>query len=503
MVELEHTTLSKSELLARQSQTEQRPSDNPLIREGQLLYQGISSIPGFAKEVLDEPHRSDTIKNALLSAGLTFSLSCLKRSPGLAWTAGQILLPALLISSSKDIITHAGEVKDALVDNWHSARNWQHNAEIMKEHVGRFGVDFAISTVASGLAERAGRSYFSLKTPGVDSLPELKLENLRGNWKKHMAGEVVPYKLFSRDGGGMRQVDLFVPPSYQLPDNQTSLPGFRSNAGLLIAPDGLKLGFGLLKNLQVTSMAQTNGLANLRRDPGLNYVAAFPHAKTFRVLPGLNLATWHHDAGLITPGGWLAPRAEFSDVNFMADIEKTVTKLLGTRGTTLAGFSSGGILANETAARLGPERVQAVVSVASTINGLEPPARAGQFRLIVRNSGDPTLPEAGGVGKSSSVLSALGHKVIRSSNPQGLIGYGLKPYSEQVLLNKSEMSIGLLQKKFALANGEPVVSYVRLDDAVHDWPKRISGSKSVEFDLNQMIKNIVNKNWQNFQIQNS
>ena len=135
-----------------------------------------------------------------------------------------------------------------------------------------------------------------------------------------------------------------------------------------------------------------------------------------------------------------------------------IHKITGNQRHNASWFLCGGILANETAARLGPERVQAVVSVASTVNGLEPPARSGQFLLIFRSTGDPTLPEAGGVGKSSRVLSALGHKVIRSSNPQGLSGIWFRTIFRTSTFSKSEMSGGVLQKKFALANGNPVMS---------------------------------------------
>lgn len=488
---------------------EPNPAENALIREGQLLWRGIAFAPEKLKEAFTEGERISTIKTAVFSAGLTFAFACLRRSPTMAWTAGRVLLPALSLSALKDFRADAGAARDAFLDNWNSADNWEDNLANVKEHIGKTAADLVITTIASGLAEGIGASYFGLKTPGLEKIPDLKTANLQTNWHKHQNGETVAYRLFSQAGGGMRRVDLFIPPKFELPE--PGLSNFEAKTGLLIAPDGLELGLGRLRNLKPPAMAELNGLANLNMDPEINYVAAFPHAKQFRVLPGVNVAAWFHDSGLIKPGGWLAPQEAFSDAQFIADVERTVSAITGTKRSTIAGFSSGGILANEAAALIGPERVKSVVSVASTVTGLEPAAKPGQFRLYVRDLGDPTLPQTGGPGGKSSILAILGHDSIRNSRPLNQIEYGLEPYPKTSLFSRSGIRSGVYQEFYGLDSGAPVLSYVQLKTDSHGWPNRMTSpsdgsissrfngvSRVPELDLNSMIKEIVSGNLERF-----
>lgn len=478
-------------------------SQNALVREGMLLWQGISAIPESAREAFDSQHRQGTISNAFFSAGITFALSCLKRDPALAWTAGRVLGPALFLSSAKDFSVHAESIGDALVDNWHSDRNWSLNVSTMKNSIGRFGVDLSVAAVSGGLAEAGGRSYFGLKGPELKGLPRLNAENVRANWDRHMSGELVPYSLLSAEGGGIRQVDLFVPKSYEA----------SKEAGLLIGPDSTLMGFGPLKNLKKPGMALTNGLANLEMDPNIDYIAAFPHAKQFRVLPGVNMSAWFHESGLVTPGGLLAPKPKYSDVNFLSDLDSSLKDIFNTRKATIVGFSAGGMLGIETASRLGPERVQATVSVASTITGLEPAARAGQFRLFVNDLGDQTFPITGGAGGPSKILVFLGHDAAKLSQPRQQTAYGLSPYDIGEIVRPDIKAIPkVFQRNYALKDGTPLVSTVELDTGAHGWPNRRTdhpGDTSVMtrfnhvsridgFNLNSIIKEIVNGNFDNF-----
>lgn len=491
-----------------------KPSSNALVREAQLIWKGVSSTPDYLRTSFDADHRAQTAHTALISAGLTLALSCVKRSPSLSWTVGRVAGPALAVPVLTDLSARAGVMKEAMADTWSSSKNWNQNVRIARESMGQFTADFAISAFASGLAEKFGRSYFAAKTPGVNALPELNKEGVLANWQKHMDGEIVPYKMLSPEGGGMRQVDLFIPPNLRLASESSS--GSRSN--LLIAQDGLKLDHGRLKNLELPDA----GLINLRADETIDYIAAFTHPKRFRVVPGLNMAAWRHESGLIKEGGWFAPKTGNIDSAYIMDVERTLTSMFKTDRTVLAGYSSGAMLSNEVAAKLGPERIRGVISVASTVTGKEPPAVPGQFRLIVRDNGDPTLLQSGGAGGKAKLLARLGHRDVMQSMPERQIDYALSPYKPQTLghsletmmSNNYEISPLASIRHFALADGTPILAHIKTNHGKHAWmtaeETKINGNKKAEsalpshlqdhLDLNLLVKEIVNGNLQRFSV---
>lgn len=495
------------ELLESEAESQVQPSSNALIREAQLLWHGLSSAPKHVQNSFSADERGRTLTNAAISAGITLALTCLKRSPSLSWTTGRVLVPALSASLISDLGARSSMVASAMADNWQSDRNWKQNVAIAEDNIGKFTADFAINAFASGLAEKAGRSYFGLKSPGVNQLPELNKDNVVANWQKHMAGETVPYKIISAEGGGARQVDLFVPGNIKHPQDIAST---KSEAGLLIGQDGLKIDFGKLKDLK----APEHGLVNLKADNSIDYVAAFTHPFRFRVIPGVNLSAWLHEGGLIKSGGWFAPKPAFSDANFVADVHKTLSGIFKPERSVLAGYSSGAILSNEVASKLGPSKIDAVVSVASTVIGKELPANAGQFRLFVRDNGDPTLPQQGGAGGKAKILAGLGHKAVLKSFPENQISYGLGPYSMHELASKRHAtSPNIMMHSFALRDGSPVLSHIKTNTGTHIWYTKESlappsaeahaiskpnASAWEQIDINMLVREIVSGNLSRF-----
>lgn len=495
MLEVQNT----AELLS----VETKPSSNALVREAQLIWQGVASAPDHILSSLDADKRAHTVQTVLMSAGVTLALTALKRSPSFSWTVGRIAAPALAIPMLNDINSRVGNMREAMSDTWKSGDNWQKNVQVSKDNLGQFTADFAISALASGAAEKLGRAYFAPRTPGVNKLPELTKENVLSNWQKHMDGETVPYKMFSPEGGGMRQVDLFVPPNAKFAAEGAGGKG----TGLLIAQDGLKVDTGKLKNLELPD----SGLVNLRSDKTLDFVTAYTHPERFRVVPGLNLSAWRHETGLIKDGGFFAPKVGNIDSAYVIDVEKTLTKLFKTDRTVLAGYSSGAILANEVAAKLGPSRVQGVISVASTVTGAEPAAVAGQFRLIVRDLGDPTLLQQGGAGGKARYLASLGHRSVLESMPENQIGYALQPYQGQQFVTKfNELTPGVSVKQITLADGTPIVTQVKTNNGKHAWmirdleappsatPSMLPQHLQDHLDINQLVKDVVNGNLKKF-----
>jgi hypothetical protein len=457
------------------------PSDNALVREAQLGLSALASIPEALSESFDKDHRLGTLGMAATAAGITFALAALKRDPSLAWSAERVLAPALALTAAKDIAVNAGAIGNAVADNWHSQRHWDKNVNTMKNSVGRFAADFTVSALAGGLAETAGRSYFDFKTPGVSKLPELNTENLRNNWARHMDGDIVPYKIYSERGGGWRRVDLMMPAQFRV----------QPQMNMLIAADGLHQGFGPLRSASKTHMAIENGLGNLRTNTDIDYVGLFVHPREFRVLPGVNLAAWHHKGGLINSGGLFAPVAKFDDVAYISDADRAVRRVLPSLGqATFAGTSSGSTLATESAAQLGSGRIPKVIAVNAPFTGLESPANAQQFRLSVNDRNDKILLPQGGVGGWARILPLLGHDNVARSNPAGQTRYALQPYEgSQIVETVGDDIIAGGELKTYTVDGKPVAAQLEVDAGGHRvWPANI----------NRVVSDIVNDNFSQF-----
>jgi len=463
-------------------------SDNPWMREAQLGVAAVASVPQALNEAFTD-HLGSTLTKMGTAGAVSFALRCASRQPTLGAITGRVVLPALALGFVTDVVLNGGKIAYAVVDNFDSADDWDKNVDVMKNSFGRFAVDLGVSSVGGGIGEIAGARVFGLRAPGVKSLPELNSENIA----KHIEespGTLQPYQFFSKDGGGRRQVDVFIPKGTTTDQSKDLLVGIDS----------------LIINKK-PGMAMTNGLANTKMDPDIDYIAAFPHAKTFRLLPGVNVSTWFNDrAGLIKPGGWFAPVAKYDDAALIGDVRGKLGEIFPNLGrTTLAGFSTGGTMALESAARMG-KSVQAVVGVESTITGAETPAVTGQMRLFSHGTENTTFPIAGGAGKTTKLLTILGHDRVNGSQPLGQIDYSLKPYRDAgVPIVETSTTLGNTQRTmFQPENGEPVL-FVKLEGGKNAWPNRSVGNpddKSVltglngvsefpELNLNGMIKKVV------------
>ncbi len=458
----------------------EKPSDSPWTREIALAGAAVASIPQAGYEAITE-HPGETLSKAAISAGTTFALSCLSRQPQLAWAAGRVLLPAMTVSMVSDLAGNGGAVYDAFADNYESGRNWDKNVETMKNSVGRFGFDLALSSAAGAGAQLGGGHYFGWRAPGAAALPELN----QANFKALNPGQTTAFKIMSE--GKWRQVDVHLPKGY-------TADGSPSN--LLIGLDGLVI------NKQ-PGMAGTNGLA-AQADKS-NFIGVFPHAQSFRLFPKVNVTAWQADgAGFLTPGSWLVPKGKFNDLKFIGDVERTMKATLPIKDTALAGFSEGGNVAHQVAANLGVDRIQGVAVVEGTVMGREAPAPAGLRVLIVQGNDDPTIPINGGSGGLTQMLSSLGHKNIETSKPTGQISRYLGPNGFEGLSTVSS-GPGFVQTIYPAAqsrNGGEL-RFVELLGGKHAWPNRstsetadhsalarLNGGPSA-FDVNSRIADFV------------
>jgi len=425
------------------------PPDSPWAREIALAGAAVASIPQAGYEAITQ-HPVETLSRVAISAGTTFALSCLSRQPQLAWAAGRVLLPAMTVSLVSDLAGNAGAVYNAFADNYNSDRNWDKNVETMKNSVGRFGFDLALTSAAGAGAQLGGTHYFGWRAAGASALPELN----QANFKALNPGQTTAFKIMSE--GKWRQVDVHLPKGYTADGGP---------ANLLIGLDGLVI------NKQ-PGMAGTNGLA-AQADKS-NFVAVFPHAQSFRLFPKVNVTAWQADsAGILTPGSWLVPKGKFDDLKFIGDVERTIKATLPIKDTGVAGFSEGGNVAHQVAATLGAGRIQGVASVEGTVMGREAPAPAGLRVLVLHGNQDPTIPITGGSGGLTKMLSSLGHKNIETSNPTGQISHYLGPNGFEGL---STVSNGpdFVQSIYPAAqsrNGGEV-RFVELIGGKHAWPNR-------------------------------
>ncbi|HEY9717403.1 MAG TPA: hypothetical protein V6C69_08040, partial [Trichormus sp.] len=277
-------------------------SSDPWIREIQLAGAAVASVPEAASEAFTD-HLGSTVAKAASAGALTFGLRCASRVPKIGPVVGRVVLPALAIGLATDVLWNGKSVVNAIADNFESDKNWDKNVDVMKNSVGRFAVDLGVSSVGGVLGETAGAHVFGLKAPGVKSLPELNAENI-GKHIEESSGTLKSYQLYSEAGGGRRQVDVFIPKGTTTEQGRDFLLGIDS----------------LIINKK-PGMAITNGLANPAMDPNIDYIAAFPHAKTFSLLPGVKVSTWFNEnAGLLKPGGWFAPVAKYDDVALFSDV---------------------------------------------------------------------------------------------------------------------------------------------------------------------------------------
>jgi len=462
------------------NKTSDAPSSSPWMRELALAGTAVTSIPQAGYEEITE-HPGETLSKVALAAGTTFALSCLSRQPQLAWAAGRVLMPALTISMISDLAGNAGQVYNAFSDNYYSGSNWDKNVDTVKKDVGRFGFDMALTSVAGAGAQLGGARYFGWRAPGASLLPELNEANINAL----NAGQTTAFKLMSE--GQWRQVDVHLPRGYS-PDG--------SPKDMLIGLDGLVM------NKQ-PGMAGTNGLA-AQADKS-DFIGVFPHAQSFRLFPKVNLTAWQAEgAGFLTPGSWLVPKGKFNDLTFIGDVERTMKATLPVRSTAVAGFSEGGNVAHQVAAALGPERIQGVAAVQSTIMGREAAAPAGLRVLALHGNEDPTIPLTGGSGGLTKILSTLGHKNIETSNPSAQVSRYLEPNGFEgpaTISNGPDFVQSIYPAAQSKNGGE--VRFIELLGGKHAWPNRStteSADKSVlaglnggpsAFDVNSQIADFV------------
>ncbi|HEY9731359.1 MAG TPA: hypothetical protein V6C89_05570 [Drouetiella sp.] len=429
--------------------------DGPWEREARLAHAALQSIPKAAAEAFSPEHLPETAGKAALSAAATLALTCVARQPGLGATAMRVLAPAAVLSLGTDLVRSGSAIFGAAADTWESGKNWEKNKQIVDDNVGRFAVDFAINSAAGGIAHVGGSRYFGWTPGSTRGLPELSSANLLSA----APGETTAFKL--KSDGIWRRVDVHLPEGF---DGKID-----PNRNLLVGLDGI------LVNKQ-PGMAGTNGLGALMDRTG--DIGVFPHAGSFNLVPGVRLTSWQSDgAGFLTPGHWLVPKSKVDDTQFISDVISQVKGALNTDRSVLVGFSEGGNVSHNVAAKLGKNMVQGVGSVEGTVTGIEHPAIQGMDALIVHGTADPTIPIQGGAGGLTKILSRLGHTRMENSQPLAQISRYTEAnqFTGQPVLNSSQPGVTETIYPRAQMGGGGEVRYIELDGGKHAYSGRSVG----------------------------
>ncbi|RTL44108.1 MAG: hypothetical protein EKK48_07425 [Candidatus Melainabacteria bacterium] len=424
-------------------------------REAQLAHSALTSIPRAAAAAFSPEHIGETASKVALAGASTLALTCISRQPGMAWTVSRVVTPAMLISAGSEVLHNGAALVGAVADTWHTGKNFEHNKNIVDDSLGRFAFDLALTSTAGGIAHAKGSQYFGWRPGSTQGLPELNEANLRSA----VPGETSPFKI--KSDGLWRRVDLHLPAGFDFESN--------SKRNLLIGLDGI------LVNKQ-PGMAGTNGLGALVDKTG--DIGAFPHAGSFNLVPGAKLSSWQSEgAGFLTPGHWLVPKAPIDDTRFIADVNSRVKDLLNTDRSVLVGFSEGGNVSHNVAAKLGKDVIQGIGSVEGTIIGREHPPVPGMDVLIVHGTEDPTIPITGGAGGLTKILSRLGHKRIESSEPMAQIARYTETNGFKGDPSVTELHPGVTEKVYSseqMANGGEV-RYVEIAGGKHAYSGRSVG----------------------------
>lgn len=221
------------------------------------------------------------------------------------------------------------------------------------------------------------------------------------------------------------------------------VPARRTARRPVVAFDGVTL-FN-----QEGSMGGINGLDAAAEKHGFVAVYPIPQTRYRNIVAGWN-----------TPGGYLAHRPGYDDVEYV----RAVLASLEIERVYAAGFSAGAQFAHLLAGRLG-ETIAGVISVSGTWLGTEPPPRPGTAALIIHGATDPVLPYGGGSAFwKIRLLAALGNRNVLLSQPSAQArayatanGYSGAPTIEERSLGGERIWV---KQTYNPPGGVPVIEYL-------------------------------------------
>jgi len=131
-------------------------------REARLVKEGLCGFADAAVDAVVE-HPLSTAAEVATGVGVGIGLAYLSRGRGLGLVASRAAGAAAGMAFLKDAATNGGAVLGAMNDAWHSDRNWNEDARIMRTHLGRFAFDTVVMSAAGAAGGKVGHRLFDVK----------------------------------------------------------------------------------------------------------------------------------------------------------------------------------------------------------------------------------------------------------------------------------------------------------------------------------------------------
>jgi hypothetical protein len=452
-------------------------------RVSALAWSGVTSVPEAAEEAFSKDHIASTLEKAAVSTALTFGMACLYRSPGALATIPRIAAPALSVAFAADVLGNGKSIVNAFESTWRSGDHHDQNVKTMKDSFGRFVVDLGINSIGGGLGEMGGReAFFSRWTNGVNELPSLNRANVLA---KLESGKTQGFRVDF--GGEVRRVDIHAPANPDGNPNLTVEALLHGGANR----KGIKTGVfldSLLLNKPTPGMDLHNGVSASADAAGV--LAIYPHATTYRLLPGVNISHFtDRGAGILQEGSWLVAPHKTDDAAFVSSTIVKLREVFNIDRLAVGGFSTGS-MPHEVAGRLGEAGVRNFGVF--TVNDTHLPTSAlppvGTDLLAISGLKNSSFPPGGGPGKATRVLDYLGQgKRISESQPLlqpipylDANGFSGKPVRTGAALSYTELVSGkayadsTAPTHMVWENGNGRVERVILPKGTNAWPGRLN-----------------------------
>lgn len=137
-------------------------------REVQLIGTGLSGFADAARDAFVE-HPAETAGKVAVGIGIGVGMAYLSRGRGLGLIATKTVGAVSGLAFLKDIAANGSQVAGAISDTWTSDRNWDSNAQTMRNHLGKFAFDTALMSASGVAGSRIGHGIFHVK---LSDLPQ-------------------------------------------------------------------------------------------------------------------------------------------------------------------------------------------------------------------------------------------------------------------------------------------------------------------------------------------